>query len=151
MTCVIFSLLPSWHQRPIDNGLRDKQNNRSNIQAQLMTVNRQPVESLIGRLQVAVRHTECLTCDWFVGFRTQLPLDFFIYIVLVVRRRYQRVACFRNVNIRKRFGRANRSRVTIPQNPCLCSYSICSWTSVVPAVTAANVWVCSHFPAGPST
>ena len=69
MTCVIFSLLPSWHQRPIDNGLRDKRNNRSNIQAQLMTVNRQPVESLIGRLQVAVRHTECLTCDWFVGFR----------------------------------------------------------------------------------
>lgn len=40
------------------------------------------------------------------------------------------------------------TRVTNPQNPDLCSYSMCSWISVVSSLTA--VCVCSHFLAGPS-
>jgi hypothetical protein len=40
-----------------------------------MPLSRQQVESLLGRLQAGVRHSECLTGDCFVGFATQMQLD----------------------------------------------------------------------------
>lgn len=54
-------------------------------------------------------------------------------------RRYHRVARFRYVNINVRFGFENRSLVTIPQKPDLCSYSICSRISVIFGDTEINV------------
>lgn len=45
------------------------------VRGPTMSVNRKQVELLLERLQAAVRHPECLTCDCFVGFVTQLQLD----------------------------------------------------------------------------